>query len=56
MAPRGANPSATTNAMAGSTGAADTEAKKIFDQLDANHDGMLSLDEFSRAKFQQPTK
>ena len=56
MAPRGANPSTTTNAMAGSSGAADSDAKRLFDQLDANHDGMLSLDEFSRATFQQPTK
>lgn len=56
MAPRGADPSATTNAMSG-TGTADSPAKKIFDQLDLNHDGMLSLEEFSRATFQeQPPK
>jgi len=28
-----------------------TEARKIFDQLDVNHDGNLSFDEFSRATF-----
>lgn len=31
-----------------------SQAKTLFDQLDANHDGMLSLEEFSRATFQQP--
>jgi hypothetical protein len=30
----------------------DSPAKRIFDQLDLNHDGMLSLEEFSRAQFQ----
>ena len=34
--------------------AADSPAKRIFDQLDANHDGMLSFEEFSRAQFQAP--
>jgi len=53
MAPRGTNPSAATNATAG---AADSPAKRIFDQLDTNHDGSLWLEEFSRATFQQPAK
>ena len=34
--------------------AADSPAKRIFDQLDTNHDGVLSLEEFSRAQFQAP--
>jgi len=50
-APRGNEATATPHATAG---AGDTQAKRIFDQLDLNHDGMLSLDEFSRATFQQP--
>jgi hypothetical protein len=54
MSPRGANASTSTNTAA--AGANDSPAKKIFDQLDANHDGMLSLEEFSRATFQQPAK
>ena len=53
MAPRGTNPAAATNATAGN---ADSPAKRIFDQLDTNHDGSLSLEEFSRATFQQPAK
>ena len=53
MAPRG-NDAATTHATPGAAGAGDNQAKRIFDQLDLNHDGMLSLDEFSRATFQQP--
>lgn len=53
MAPRGTNPTAATNATAGN---ADSPAKRIFDQLDTNHDGSLSLEEFSRATFQQPAK
>jgi len=56
MAPRGANPSTTTNATANGAAAADSPAKRIFDQLDTNHDGSLSLEEFSRATFQQPAK
>jgi hypothetical protein len=36
------------------TAANASQAKALFDQLDANHDGMLSLEEFSRATFQQP--
>jgi hypothetical protein len=52
MAPRGTNPTA-ANTTAGN---ADSPAKRIFDQLDTNHDGSLSLEEFSRATFQQPAK
>ena len=54
MAPRGADPAQTTNTAATPATSPDSPAKKIFDQLDLNHDGMLSLDEFSRATFQQP--
>ena len=54
MAPRGNDAATTTHAPPGAAGAADDQAKRIFDQLDLNHDGMLSLDEFSRATFQQP--
>ncbi len=54
MAPRGADPAQTTNTATPAANTADSPAKKIFDQLDLNHDGMLSLDEFSRATFQQP--
>ncbi|HKP65877.1 MAG TPA: EF-hand domain-containing protein [Casimicrobiaceae bacterium] len=53
VAPRGTNPTAATNTTAGN---ADSPAKRIFDQLDTNHDGSLSLEEFSRATFQQPAK
>lgn len=50
--------SATTTSPAASAGATATppasdQARRIFDQLDTNHDGMLSFDEFSRATFQQ---
>ena len=54
MAPRGANPATTTNATA--NGPTDSPARRIFDQLDTNHDGTLTFDEFSRATFQQPAK
>ena len=54
MAPRGNDAATTTHAAPGAAGAGDEQAKRIFDQLDLNHDGMLSLDEFSRATFQQP--
>jgi Ca2+-binding EF-hand superfamily protein len=55
MAPRGNDAATTTHATPGAAGAGDeqAQAKRIFDQLDLNHDGMLSLDEFSRATFQQ---
>jgi Ca2+-binding EF-hand superfamily protein len=56
MAPRGANPSTTTNATANGTAATDSPARRIFEQLDTNHDGTLSFEEFSRATFQQPAK
>jgi hypothetical protein len=32
--------------------AKSTDARRVFDQLDANHDGTLSFDEFSRATIQ----
>ncbi|HKU84897.1 MAG TPA: EF-hand domain-containing protein [Casimicrobiaceae bacterium] len=54
MAPRGNDAAATPHTSPGAAGAGDDQAKRIFDQLDLNHDGMLSLDEFSRATFQQP--
>ncbi len=59
MAPRGTNPAdrtnATSNGSTGTNGAPDSPAKRIFDQLALNHDGVLTLEEFSRAQFQQPT-
>jgi hypothetical protein len=53
--PAGNDAATTTRATPGAAGAGDeqAQAKRIFDQLDLNHDGMLSLDEFSRATFQQ---
>ena len=36
-----------------SAAASESPAKKIFDQLDSNKDGTLTLEEFSRAQFQQ---
>ena len=42
-----------TSPSAAATSPANDQARRIFDQLDTNHDGMLSFDEFSRATFQQ---
>ena len=50
-APPAAAPSGGSSAA--TTGNA-SQARALFDQLDTNHDGMLSLEEFSRATFQQP--
>lgn len=33
----------------GKNASADAEARKVFDELDTNHDGTLSFDEFKRA-------
>lgn len=56
-----AAPSMTSGAASGATtgaanpgnadGQQDAQTRRIFDQLDANHDGTLSFDEFSRATF-----
>jgi hypothetical protein len=54
MAPRGNDAAATPHTTPSAAGAGDSQVKRIFDQLDLNHDGMLSLDEFSRATFEQP--
>lgn len=54
MAPRGSDAAAAPHGTPGAAGAGDDQAKRIFDQLDLNHDGVLSLDEFSRATFQPP--
>jgi hypothetical protein len=49
--PTGTNASGGSTAASSAAGGNDT-ARKIFDQLDSNHDGSLSYDEFSRATFQ----
>jgi hypothetical protein len=52
-APSSATPASTTGAA---PSAHDDPAREIFDQLDSNHDGALSFEEFARATFQQPAK
>jgi Ca2+-binding EF-hand superfamily protein len=47
--PAASNPSPTSAPSSTDANAQDAEARKIFDQLDTNHDGILTLDEFSRA-------
>ncbi|HLX27167.1 MAG TPA: EF-hand domain-containing protein [Casimicrobiaceae bacterium] len=44
----GASPTSST-AGANTNTATDAEARKVFDELDTNHDGTLSFDEFKRA-------
>lgn len=41
--------SASSTTGANTNAAADAEARKVFDELDTNHDGTLSFDEFKRA-------
>ena len=56
-APASISPSAggsSAGAAAADASKDDSPARKIFDQLDTNHDGTLSFDEFARATFQQP--
>jgi Ca2+-binding EF-hand superfamily protein len=47
-------PSATSGPETATNGASadNSQARKIFDQLDLNHDGSLSFQEFSRATFE----
>ena len=47
-------PSATSgpDTSTANASAQSPQARKIFDQLDMNHDGMLSFQEFSRATFE----
>jgi hypothetical protein len=51
----GSNSSMGSSAATGNAGGSGKEAtaRNIFEQLDANHDGQLSFEEFSRATFQQ---
>jgi hypothetical protein len=46
--------SAASTSEATTSDSANGQARKIFEQLDTNHDGVLSFEEFSRATFQQP--
>jgi hypothetical protein len=41
--------SASSTTGGNANAAADAEARKVFDELDTNHDGTLSFDEFKRA-------